>query len=140
MYDFSYWNPLNLLSLYRLTRLFRISDAFWNKIFVPVHCSTLIATSMKDLPAVVADWEPEAALRAGPAGTEAIEVLIDEVGAWLTSDGVFVWYPPSWLDLEDFPYGELEERAHLSGAQREQLERSKWHARSLYSDQVAFTK
>jgi hypothetical protein len=54
MYDFSYLNPLNLLSLYRLTRVFQISDAFWNKIFVPVHCSTLITTAMKDLPAVVA--------------------------------------------------------------------------------------
>jgi predicted NAD/FAD-binding protein len=54
MYDFSYLNPLNVLPLYRVARLFGISDEFWHKIFVPVHCATLITTSMKDLPAVVA--------------------------------------------------------------------------------------
>jgi predicted NAD/FAD-binding protein len=54
MYDFSYWNPLNLIPLYRLARLLGISDAFWHQVFVPVHCATLITTSMKDLPAVVA--------------------------------------------------------------------------------------
>jgi predicted NAD/FAD-binding protein len=54
MYDFSYLNPLNVIPLYWLARLFGVSDAFWHKIFVPVHCATLITTSMKDLPAVVA--------------------------------------------------------------------------------------
>jgi predicted NAD/FAD-binding protein len=54
MYDFSYMNPLNVLPLYRMARLFGVSDEFWRKIFVPVHCATLITTSMRDLPAVVA--------------------------------------------------------------------------------------
>jgi len=54
MYDFSYWNPLNVLPLYRLARLFGVSEAFWHKVFVPIHCATLITTKMKDLPAVVA--------------------------------------------------------------------------------------
>jgi predicted NAD/FAD-binding protein len=54
MYDFSYLNPLNLIPLYRLARLFGVSRAFWEKIFVPVHCTTLITSTMKDVPAVVA--------------------------------------------------------------------------------------
>lgn len=54
LYHFSYWNPLNLIPLYRLCRAFGISSAFWRQIFVPVHVATLITTSMRDLPAVVA--------------------------------------------------------------------------------------
>jgi predicted NAD/FAD-binding protein len=54
LYHFSYWNPLNLLPLYALTRLFGISARFWDEIFVPIHCASLITTSMKDVPAVVA--------------------------------------------------------------------------------------
>jgi len=54
MYDFSYANPLNVVPLYWLARGFGISRAFWEKIFVPIHVSTLITTRMKDLPAVVA--------------------------------------------------------------------------------------
>ena len=53
-YDFSYWNPLNLLPLYALTRAFGISARFWDEIFVPVHCASMITVSMKDLPAVIA--------------------------------------------------------------------------------------
>lgn len=54
MYDFSYFNPLNLVPLYWLARLFGVSRDFWDKIFVPVHASTLITTKMRGLPAVVA--------------------------------------------------------------------------------------
>jgi hypothetical protein len=54
LYGFSYWNPLNLIPLYRLSRLFGVSDEFWRKIFVPVHCASMITTSMKDAPAVIA--------------------------------------------------------------------------------------
>ena len=54
LYHFSYWNPLNLLPLYALTRLFGLSARFWDEIFVPIHCASLITTSMKDMPAVVA--------------------------------------------------------------------------------------
>lgn len=54
LYHFSLLNPLNLVSLYRLSRLFGISDAFWRLIFVPVHCASLITTRMKDAPAVIA--------------------------------------------------------------------------------------
>jgi predicted NAD/FAD-binding protein len=54
LYHFSYWNPLNLVPLYALTRLFGISASFWDEVFVPIHCASLITTSMKDMPAVVA--------------------------------------------------------------------------------------
>lgn len=54
MYEFSYLNPLNVIPLYRMARLFGVSEEFWHKIFVPVHCATLITRSMRDLPAVVA--------------------------------------------------------------------------------------
>ena len=54
LYHFSYWNPLNLVPLYALTRCFGISARFWDEIFVPIHCASLITTSMKGMPAVVA--------------------------------------------------------------------------------------
>jgi predicted NAD/FAD-binding protein len=54
MYRFSYLNPLNLATLYRWARLFGVSREFWEKVFVPIHSATLITTSMRDLPAVVA--------------------------------------------------------------------------------------
>lgn len=53
LYHLSYWNPLNLIPLYALTRVFGISARFWDEIFVPVHCASFITTKMKDLPAVV---------------------------------------------------------------------------------------
>ena len=53
LYHFSYLNPLNLIPLYWLARLFGISRAFWQTIFVPIHCATFITTSMKGIPAVI---------------------------------------------------------------------------------------
>ena len=53
LYHFSYFNPLNLIPLYWLARLFGISKAFWDTIFVPIHCASFITTSMKQVPAVL---------------------------------------------------------------------------------------
>lgn len=53
LYHFSYFNPLNLIPLYWLARLFGISSAFWETIFVPIHCASFITTSMKTVPAVL---------------------------------------------------------------------------------------
>jgi len=53
LYHFSYFNPLNLIPLYWLARLFGISKAFWEQIFVPIHCASFITTSMKGVPAVI---------------------------------------------------------------------------------------
>lgn len=44
----------------------------------------------EDLPAAVADWEPEGALRAGPLGTEAFDVLLGEGRDWLMPNGSIV--------------------------------------------------
>jgi predicted NAD/FAD-binding protein len=53
LYHFSYFNPLNLIPLYWMTRLFGISKAFWDTIFVPIHCASFITTSMRGVPAVI---------------------------------------------------------------------------------------
>jgi release factor glutamine methyltransferase len=42
------------------------------------------------LPRSVVDWEPAAALVAGPAGTEDLEHLIDEARTWLAPGGALV--------------------------------------------------
>ncbi len=42
------------------------------------------------LPAVVEDWEPEAALRAGPTGAEALVQLVEQSVEWLRPDGVLI--------------------------------------------------
>jgi len=44
----------------------------------------------EDLPAEVADFEPSRALRAGPRGTEALEVILAGVVDWLTPGGSVV--------------------------------------------------
>ena len=54
LYHFSFLNPLNLIPLYPLMRLFGISERFWDEVFVPIHCATMITTEMKNMPAVVA--------------------------------------------------------------------------------------
>ena len=53
LYHFSYFNPLNLIPLYWLARLFGVSKAFWETIFVPIHCASFITTTMKSVPAVI---------------------------------------------------------------------------------------
>lgn len=53
IYHFSFFNPMNVIPLYWMARLFGISKDFWHEIFVPVHCATFITTSMKRIPAVI---------------------------------------------------------------------------------------
>jgi len=53
LYHFSYFNPLNLIPLYSLARLFGVSSHFWDTIFVPIHCASFITTSMRGVPAVI---------------------------------------------------------------------------------------
>ncbi len=52
-YHFSYFNPMNIIPIYWLARLFGISRDFWDQVFVTVHCATFITTKMKRIPAVV---------------------------------------------------------------------------------------
>ncbi|MBA3267070.1 MAG: peptide chain release factor N(5)-glutamine methyltransferase [Acidimicrobiia bacterium] len=42
------------------------------------------------LPPEVADWEPVTALRAGPTGLEALEVVVNEAPGWLRRPGTLV--------------------------------------------------
>ena len=44
----------------------------------------------EELPSEVADWEPRAALRAGPSGIEDIERIVGEAPRWLARPGVLV--------------------------------------------------
>ncbi len=53
LYHFSYLNPMNLIPLYWLARLFGVSKAFWYTIFVPIHCASFITTEMRSVPAVI---------------------------------------------------------------------------------------
>ncbi len=53
LYHFSYFNPLNLIPLFWMARLFGISREFWDTIFVPIHCASFITTSMRGVPAVI---------------------------------------------------------------------------------------
>lgn len=63
----------------------------------------------EDLPAVVADWEPDDALLAGPTGLEQAEVLIDGARLWLRPGGALV------LELGSSQLGAAAERARRSG-------------------------
>ena len=42
------------------------------------------------LPAVVGDWEPRGALRAGPAGDEDLLTIIDRAEEWVAPGGAVV--------------------------------------------------
>lgn len=55
LYRMSLWNPLNLISLRQLCRMYSISDYFWERVFVPVHTSTFLEVEMDEIPAVMAE-------------------------------------------------------------------------------------
>lgn len=57
------------------------------------------------LPAEVADWEPGGALFGGPAGTDHVELLIDQAPRWLTADGALV------IEMAPDQTGPMAERA-----------------------------
>jgi predicted NAD/FAD-binding protein len=48
-------NPLNLIPLRFLCRLFSVSHLFWERVFVPVHTSTFLESKMDTIPAVIAE-------------------------------------------------------------------------------------
>jgi predicted NAD/FAD-binding protein len=53
LYAFSIFNPLNLLSLRRLSRFFRVSSTFWDTVVVPVYSSSFLTTKLDCVPAVI---------------------------------------------------------------------------------------
>jgi len=78
-----------------------------------------------DLPAVVADWEPRAALVSGATGLEAIEVLVRDARAWLDPNGaaLVVELAPrlagAAVELARAEgFGDVEVRRDLAGRER----------------------
>ncbi|CAK9006429.1 8-desaturase) [Durusdinium trenchii] len=55
MYRVSMLNPLNLIPLRTLCRLYGISDRFWEFVFVPIHTSTFLEIEMDTVPALMAE-------------------------------------------------------------------------------------
>ena len=55
LYRVNKLNPLNLIPLTWVTKLFGVSDKFWNEVFVPIHTSTFLEADMNGLPALMAE-------------------------------------------------------------------------------------
>jgi release factor glutamine methyltransferase len=78
----------------------------------------------EELPSEVEDWEPRAALRAGPTGLEAIGVIIDQARGWLTQPGALVLEiaPHQSADTThlatDAGFRDVETRLDLAGRER----------------------
>jgi release factor glutamine methyltransferase len=61
------------------------------------------------LPAEVAEWEPRGALVPGPAGTEALDVLVDQAPGWLAPGGALV------VELAPWQAAAVADRARAAG-------------------------
>jgi release factor glutamine methyltransferase len=76
------------------------------------------------LPAEVADWEPEAALVAGPAGTEAIADIVAGAVSWVSPVGALVVeIAPHQAEeagdlARDAGFGDVDIRPDLNGRAR----------------------
>ena len=55
-----------------------------------VVCNPPYVAAGEELPAEVADWEPVGALRAGPTGLEALEIVVEGAPRWLDRPGALV--------------------------------------------------
>jgi len=55
IYRSSLLNPLNVISLRFLARIYGISQRFWDEVFVAIHASSFLETKFDDLPAVIAE-------------------------------------------------------------------------------------
>jgi release factor glutamine methyltransferase len=88
----------NLAGLGRAAARVRLVEGWWydalpaalrGRVGVIVSNPPYVADS-DDLPAEVADWEPESALLAGPSGMEQIAEVVKEAPVWLDRPGVLV--------------------------------------------------
>ena len=53
MYHMSYFNPMNLITLRFLTRIFFISNEFWDQIIVPLYSSSFLTIELNAVPAMI---------------------------------------------------------------------------------------
>ncbi len=66
LYETSATNPLNITRLRDLLRATGVSQAFWDKVFVPIHSSSFLAANLDGLPASIAPvLEDIVSLRSG---------------------------------------------------------------------------
>ena len=88
----------NLAGLGRAATRVRLVEGWWyealpavlrSRISLIVSNPPYVADS-DDLPAEVADWEPESALLAGPTGMEQITEVVKEAPVWLDRPGTLV--------------------------------------------------
>lgn len=88
----------NLAGLGRAAARVRLVEGWWyealpavlrGRVSLIVSNPPYVADS-DDLPAEVADWEPESALLAGPSGMEQIAEVVKEAPVWLDRPGALV--------------------------------------------------
>lgn len=88
----------NLAGLGRAAGRVRLAEGWWyealpaslrGRVTLLVSNPPYVAES-DDLPAEVADWEPEGALLAGPTGMEQIAEVVKEAPVWLDRPGALV--------------------------------------------------
>jgi len=54
IYEATWWNPLNVLpARFFVTRIWRVSDAFWDLVVVPVYSSSFLTAELDGLPTVI---------------------------------------------------------------------------------------
>ncbi len=122
----------NLAGLGRAATRVRLAEGSWfdalpaelaGRVDVVVSNPPYVAEG-DDLPRSVADWEPHAALVSGPAGTEAIELLLAESASWLAAEGAVVLELAPWQaeamaeQARVRGYGEVRIELDLAGRER----------------------
>ena len=88
----------NLAGLGRAATRVRLVEGWWYAALPPLlraRVSLIVSNPpyvahSDDLPAEVADWEPESALLAGPTGMEQIAEVVKEAPVWLDRPGALV--------------------------------------------------
>lgn len=107
----------NLAGLGRPASRVRLAEGDWFSALPPTwreEVHLLISnppyiSASEPLPDEVANWEPEAALIAGPAGTEALVKIVDGAGGWLHPGGALM------VELAPHQAEEISARASEAG-------------------------
>ncbi|MDW3219283.1 MAG: peptide chain release factor N(5)-glutamine methyltransferase [Acidimicrobiales bacterium] len=88
----------NLAGLGRAAARVSLHDGSWFDALPDGLCGSLdvivsnppYVADDEDLPAVVGEWEPPGALRAGPDGLDDLHCIVDQSVRWLAADGTLV--------------------------------------------------